>query len=278
MIDTAEAPAVAQDILLPGDNMPLVHRGTQQLAPRQTRADQLMALAAQTNGNTEQMLQLLTVAERLKTMEVEDEKRANERAFNEAFAAFKAEAIQVIKSKTITDGPLKGKKQAVLADVIDAATGALARFGLSAAFRLTKDESDWIEVTCKLRHAGGHFEEVAMGGPPDKGPGRNAMQARGSTKTYLERYTLMAILGLSARELDDDGNGGGEGGNDGPSLGDTWKWKAQKATTLEALNDLWSRGVAVINKEGTRADYDAFKAAVFVRRAELVKATEGAAS
>lgn len=34
------------------------------------------------------------------------------------------------------------------------------------------------------------------------------MQARGSTKTYLERYTLTAILGLAAQDADDDGKGG----------------------------------------------------------------------
>ena len=65
-----------------------------------------------------------------------------------------------------------------------------------------------MEITCTLSHEGGHSESVSMGGPPDTGPGRNAMQARGSTKTYLERYTLTAILGLAAQDADDDGKGG----------------------------------------------------------------------
>ena len=45
-----------------------------------------------------------------------------------------------------------------------------------------------------------------MGGAPDTGPGRNAIQARGSSKTYLERYTATAILGLAAQDADKDGN------------------------------------------------------------------------
>ena len=48
-----------------------------------------------------------------------------------------------------------------------------------------------------------------MGGAPDTGPGRNAIQARGSSKTYLERYTATAILGLAAQDADKDGNDAG---------------------------------------------------------------------
>jgi len=44
-----------------------------------------------------------------------------------------------------------------------------------------------------------------MGGAPDTGPGRNAIQARGSAKTYLERYTATAILGLAPEDEDTDG-------------------------------------------------------------------------
>ncbi len=41
--------------------------------------------------------------------------------------------------------------------------------------------------------------------PADTGPGRNAIQARGSAKSYLERYTATAILGLAAQDADKDG-------------------------------------------------------------------------
>ena len=47
-----------------------------------------------------------------------------------------------------------------------------------------------------------------MRGPrASTGPGRTAIQALGSTQTYLQRYTLKAALGLSASK-DDDGAGG----------------------------------------------------------------------
>jgi hypothetical protein len=46
-----------------------------------------------------------------------------------------------------------------------------------------------------------------MGAAPDTGPGRNAIQARGSAKSYLERYTLLAATGTAASDMDNDGNG-----------------------------------------------------------------------
>jgi hypothetical protein len=163
--------------------------------------NQMLQLAVERNASIEQM-------ERLYALKVQFEADEAKKAFNAAFAQFKAAAVQVIKTKKITDGPLKGKMHADLWDVVMAATKPLAEFGLSTAWTITKDEKDWIEVTCTLKHERGHSESVGLGGAPDTGPGRNAIQARGSTITYLQRYTLTAILGLAAREQDDDGAGG----------------------------------------------------------------------
>lgn len=144
-------------------------------------------------------------------MQLKREWEADEarRQFNEAFAAFKAEAIVIIKGTTIADGPLKGKKHANLFDVVSAVTPKLSTHGLTIAWKLTKDEPAWMEVTCTLRHSAGHSETVSMGSGPDMGPGRNAIQARCSAKTYLERYTATAILGLAAQDADDDGSKAG---------------------------------------------------------------------
>jgi hypothetical protein len=102
---------------------------------------------------------------------------------------------------------LKGKSYAELFSVVNAVTPALSRHGLSAAWRLTKDEKDWLEVTCTLTHTLGHSEAVSMGAGPDSGGAKNGIQARASTVTYLERYTLMAATGLAAQGQDDDGAG-----------------------------------------------------------------------
>ena len=57
-----------------------------------------------------------------------------------------------------------------------------------------------------LKHVGGHSESVSIGGPPDAGGAKNALQARASTKSYLERYTLKAICGVAEGGDDSDGN------------------------------------------------------------------------
>lgn len=144
-----------------------------------------------------------------KLMDLNDRHDATEarKAFNVSFAAFKGEAVKISRTKEVTDGPLKGKKHAELGAIVAAVTPALSKHGLSLAWRLSKDEPMWMEVTCTLRHVDGHMESMSMGGAPDAGPGRNAIQARGSAKTYLERYTATAILGLAPEDEDNDGDG-----------------------------------------------------------------------
>lgn len=142
-----------------------------------------------------------------KMMDLQDRWQRGEarKAYDAAFAAFKSEAVTIIKNKKIKNGPLQGGSYDELCDVVDAVTPALSKHGLSSSWKLTRDEKDWMEVTCYLRHVGGHEESVSMGGPPDTGGAKNAIQARASTKTYLERYTLKGITGLSARGDDNDG-------------------------------------------------------------------------
>ena len=182
-----------------------IERTSQSLAVQQSGA-----LAA--NSPAAMMMQAMAqgadLAQIEKMMDLQDrwERKEAEKAYNAAFAAFKAEAVRIIKGRKVTDGPLRGKEYAELHDVVDAVTPALSRHGLSTAWKLTHDGKDWLEVTCTLRHVGGHSESVSMGGPPDAGGAKNALQARASTKSYLERYTLKAICGVAEGGDDSDGN------------------------------------------------------------------------
>jgi len=162
----------------------------------------VICLAIEKGAGIDQLGQLMALQERWEANQAR-------RQFNEAFAAFKAEAVTIVKRTEIKDGPLKGKKHANLFDVVVAVTPALSVHGLAISWKLTKDEKDWLEVTCTLRHITGHAESVSMGSGPDTGPGRNAIQSRSSAKTYLERYTATAILGLAAADADDDGKAAG---------------------------------------------------------------------
>lgn len=219
---TQEAPAApAIEVVEPPHN----RRALAPVAPAQPPAEQtpasIVALAVSRNAPLSEIREFMV-------LQREWEADQARKAFNAAFAAFKGEAVRVIKSTQITDGPLKGKKHANLFDVVVASTEKLAKHGLSTSWKLTKDEPTWMEVTCTLKHAAGHAETVSMGAAPDAGPGRNAIQARGSAITYLERYTLTAILGLAAADADDDGSGG---------PGQVERVSREQAATLQALAD-----------------------------------------
>lgn len=161
----------------------------------------LLRLAVEQGADLDRLERLMALQERWEANEAK-------KAYNEAFNAFKAEAVRIIKNRTVQQGPLAGGKYAELFAVVNAITPALSAHGLGASWKLTKDDKDWIEVTCTIKHALGHSESVSMGGPPDTGGAKNAIQARASTVTYLERYTLKAITGLSEQADDDDGGRG----------------------------------------------------------------------
>lgn len=134
-----------------------------------------------------------------------------EQAFNDDFAKFKSEAIQVIKRKRVHFTSQKGTtdyKHAELSDVVDAVTPYLSKYGFGHSWRVTKQERNWIEVTCTLKHRLGHFETAVLGGPPDESGLKNPIQAIKSAQTYLERATLEAICGVAEKGEDDDGRGG----------------------------------------------------------------------
>lgn len=209
-----------------------------------------MMLAAMQQGATlEQVEKMMDLQERWAKAEAK-------KAYDAAFAAFKAESVRVIKNKDVTDGPLRGKSYAELHDWVNAVTPALSRHGLSSSWKLTRDEKDWLEVTCYLRHVGGHEESVSMGGPPDTGGAKNAIQARASAKSYLERYTLKAITGLS--EQDDDTDGNAQIDNE---LADSWVSQMAQADTPEEAEATWAAGCKDIDGKNDLTAFKAFRQA-----------------
>lgn len=213
-----------------------------------TPAD-LLRIAVEGGADLDRLEKLMGLQERWEAKEAK-------RAYDAAFAAFKAEAITILKGRKVTDGPLKGKSYAELHDIVNAVTPALSKHGLSSSWKLTIDEKDWMQVTCYLRHVNGHEESVSMGGPPDAGGAKNAIQARASTKTYLERYTLKAITGLSEQDDDDDGRGAQRADT---AVRDEWIKKAKEARTSAELEQVWKDGVKAIKATRDMGLYNEFK-------------------
>ncbi|TEA78674.1 ERF family protein [Allopusillimonas ginsengisoli] len=214
-----------------------------------TPAD-LLRIAVEQGADLDKLERLMDLQDRYNAAQAK-------RAYDEAFAAFKAEAVKIVKNKAVEgNSPLAGKRYAELHDIVKAVTPALSKHGLSSSWKLTKDEKDWMEVTCYLRHVGGHQESVSMGGPPDTGGAKNAIQARASTKTYLERYTLKAITGLSEENDDTDGNVYKQ------AALDEWVEKAQSAKSASELIRIKRDGNAFFSKARDRDSFKQFNATV----------------
>jgi len=126
------------------------------------------------------------------------EKNQARKLFDEAIADAKAEISPIVRNATGHND----KKYADFAAIARAVDPVITKHGLSYRFRT--QQSDRIHVTCVLSHKAGHSEETTLAGPPDASGSKNAIQAIGSTLTYLQRYSLTQALGLAATN-DDDG-------------------------------------------------------------------------
>lgn len=145
----------------------------------------------------------IDVLEKLMGLQERYEASQARKAFDAAIAKAKAE-IPVISKNRKGHNDKRYADFAAFASVVDPIIG---RYGISYRFRTT--QNDKISVTCVLSHEAGHYEENTLSGPADATGAKNAIQAIGSTLTYLQRYSLTQALGLAASE-DDDGKAAGE--------------------------------------------------------------------
>lgn len=147
----------------------------------------------------------VAVMERLMGLHERWEAAQARKAFDAAIAAAKAEIKPVVKNATGHNN----KRYADFSAIASAIDPILSKHGLTYRFRTA--QTDRIAVTCVLSHRDGHSEETTLMGPADASGSKNAIQAIGSTCTYLQRYTLVQMLGL-ASTADDDGRAAGGGG------------------------------------------------------------------
>ena len=131
------------------------------------------------------------------------------RAYDQAMADAKAEIKPINKNRKVGYAAKNEDSGRVdfdhedMAEIARSINPILSKYGLSYRFR-TAQNGNTITVWTIVSHRDGHFEENPLSGPPDTSGKKNAMQAIGSTVTYLQRYGLKAALGLAASK-DDDG-------------------------------------------------------------------------
>jgi chromosome segregation and condensation protein ScpB len=160
---------------------------------------EMIRIAVSSGADLEKLAKLLDLQERWEANEAR-------KAYHKAMSEFKSNPIKIEKDKKVnykTDRGSVAYSHATLANVVEKITIELSKYGLSASWK-TKQEGK-ISVTCKITHSLGHSEETTLQADADTSGSKNQIQALGSAITYLERYTLLAALGLATSDMDDDG-------------------------------------------------------------------------
>jgi hypothetical protein len=152
----------------------------------------LVEMAVAKGADIDQLSKLMDMQERW-------EAREARKAYLDAFARFQSIVPTITKNK-------KGHNYmyAPLADIAAQIRESLRSCGLSYRFEI-KDEGIQITVRCIVSHRDGHTEVTSMTSEPDTSGSKNAIQSRGSTVTYLQRYCLIGALGLTTADSDMDG-------------------------------------------------------------------------
>ena len=197
----------------------------------------LIEMAVRRGDNLEMVSKLMDLQDR------HDAKQAK-MFFVKAMSMFKTEHLKIRKNKAVgyqhrEGGGSTSYAYSTLDNILEVAVPVMSQYGLSATWD-TKQENGNIIVTCILSHSMGHSETVKMEAAPDKSGQKNPIQQVASTVSYLERYTFLAITGLSVGDnpSDDDGRSGGGGENLPEEEKKKLIAKVNKCTTLKALEQV----------------------------------------
>lgn len=156
---------------------------------------EMIQAAVQSGADLDKLEKLLSLQERWEANEAK-------KAYYKAMADFKSNPPQIFKDKTVAFSQTR-YSHASLGNVVEKITGALSKHGLSHSWRVK--QNGVIEVTCRITHESGYFEETSISAEADKSGAKNAIQSIGSAITYLQRYSLLAMTGLATEDQDNDG-------------------------------------------------------------------------
>ncbi len=140
--------------------------------------------------------------------------RQAKQEFVRALTAFKAQPPEIKKTKhvyyeTKGGGPNVDFWHADLSQMCELICASLAEYGLSHYWTSepspVPEYKGGVRVHCHLMHELGHSISTFLDAPADTSGGKGGPQAIQSSKTLLERYTLLAITGLAAKGQDDGG-------------------------------------------------------------------------
>lgn len=156
----------------------------------------LLQLAVQQNLDIDKLEKLMQLQERWTAHEAR-------KGFLAAISRFQLECPALEKTKKVAYNTTK-YSYAPLGEIAATIKKPMSDNGLSHRWEID-DQTEKITCTCIISHVNGHSEKTAMSAIKDASGGKNDIQQRGSAITYLQRYTLIAALGISTADEDNDG-------------------------------------------------------------------------
>jgi hypothetical protein len=140
------------------------------------------------------------------SLQREHEGNEARKAYAVAMTALKSALPARIAKDGLVNYQPQGKERvtyrhATLAGVVDAVVGHLTAHGFSHSWIPARLPSGNVQVTCRLTHCQGHSESCTLDAAVDGSGGKNSIQAVGSTVSYLERYTILSLLGLATGDM-----------------------------------------------------------------------------
>lgn len=169
-------------------------------APAQAFGEQLMALLRDPSIPADK----LKVLSEMRREVIQDEAKE---AYQFHFAAFAAE-LPAVERDGMVDLGSKGKYPFTTYEQMDAILRPLlVKHGLSLQFWSSDAERENAVIIHGALIGHGWQREAVYPVPPDTGPGRNALQARGSAQTYAKRYIADLLCNIVRKGVDNDGRG-----------------------------------------------------------------------
>ena len=166
--------------------------------------------------------------------------KTSQKSFLDALSQFQTKVPVLKKTKTAKvqtkTGGSFSYKYADLGGISQSIKNALNECGLSYRWEF-KDNAGKMEVTCLVSHRDGHTEVSTMDASMDNSGAKNDIQQKGSTQTYLQRYTLIGALGLSTADEDNDGKGS------------PYKQKEEAEQTEAEVMEQWKQTVAGVKSK-----------------------------
>jgi hypothetical protein len=160
-------------------------------------------------------------------------------AYQHHFALFTAE-MPAVERDGMVDLGAKGKYPFTTYEQMDfILRPLLVKHGFSLQFWSSDAEKIDVVIIHGALAGWGWQRESVYPVPPDSGPGRNALQARGSSQTYAKRYIADLLCNIVRKGADNDGRGAVDAFIDAKQAKElTDLLKATKSDTLNFLTTM----------------------------------------